>query len=93
MPICIAIRDEAFSNGTNRTKRPNNDRRASESVCIKVTDNKDRFAIRPSRSETRDQTRRIREELGGVERSITRIKESSYDIWIVEITLRQQRCE
>ena len=93
VPVCVAIRDEPLSNGTNRTKRPNNDRRASQSVRIKVANDKDRFTIRPSRSETRNQTRRIREELGGVERSITRIKESSYDIWIVEITLRQQCCE
>jgi hypothetical protein len=93
VPICVAIRDEPFGNGADRTKRPNDDCRAGESVCIKVTNNKDRFTIGPSRSEARDQTRRIREELGGVERSISRIKESAYDIWIVEIALRQQRCE
>jgi hypothetical protein len=93
VPVCIAIRDEPLSNGANRTKRPNNDRRAGESICIKVADHKDRFTIRPSRTEARDQTRCVREELGVVERPISRIKESAYDIWIVEITLRQQHCE
>ena len=93
VPICVAIRDEPFSNGADRTKRPNNDRRAGESICIKVADHKDRFTIRPSRTKARDQTRCVREELGVVERPISRIKESAYDIWIVEVTLRQQHCE
>jgi hypothetical protein len=93
VPVCIAIRDEPLSNGANRTKRPNNDRRAGESICIKVANDKDRFTIRPSRTEARDQTRCVREELGVVERPISRIKESAYDIWIVEVTLRQQHCE
>jgi hypothetical protein len=93
MPVCIAIRDEPFSNGADRTKRPNNDRCASESVRIKVADNKDRFTIRPSSTETRNETRRIREEFGVVERPVTRVKESANGIWIAEITLRQQRCK
>lgn len=93
VPVCIAIRDESLSNGANRTKRPNNDRRAGESICIKVTNDKNRFTIRPSRTEARDQTRRIREQFRVVKRTITRVKESAYDIWIVEITLRQQHCE
>jgi hypothetical protein len=91
--VCVAIRDEPFSNGANRTKRPNNDRCAGESVRIKVADNKDWFTIRPSGSETCNQTRRIREEFGVVERPVTRVKESANGIWIAEITLRQQRCK
>lgn len=93
VPVCIAIRDESLSNGANRTKRPNNDRRAGKSICIKVANDKNRFTIRPSRTEARDQTRRIREQFRVVKRTITRVKESAYDIWIVEITLRQQHCE
>jgi hypothetical protein len=91
--VCVAIRDEAFSNGADRTKRPNNNRCASQSVRIKVADNKDRFTIRSSGSEARNQTRRIREELGVVERPVARVKESANGVWIAEITLRQQRCE
>jgi hypothetical protein len=93
VPICIAIRDEPFSNGANRTKRPNNDRCAGEPVRIKVANNEDRFTIRPSSSETRDQTRRIGEELGVVERPVAWVKESAYDIWLVHVSLRQQYCE
>jgi hypothetical protein len=77
VPVRIAIRDEAFGNGANRTKRPNNDRCASQSVRIKVADDKDRFAVGPSGSETRNQTRRIREELGVVERPVAWVKESA----------------
>jgi hypothetical protein len=89
VPICIAIRNEPFSNGADRTKRLNNDRCASESVRIKVADNKDRFTIRPSSTETRNETRRIREELGVVECPVAWVKESANRIWIVEVTLRQ----
>jgi hypothetical protein len=89
VPVCVAIRDEAFSNGADRSKRPNNDRCASQSVRIKVADDKDRLTIRSSGSETRDQTRRIREELGVVECPVAWVKESANRIWIVEVTLRQ----
>ena len=93
MPICIAIRDEAFSNGADRTKRPNDDRCAGEPVCIKVANDEDRFTIRPSGTEARDQTRRIREELRVVERPVTWVKEAANGIWFVHVSLRQQYCE
>jgi hypothetical protein len=89
VPVCVAIRDEAFSNGADRSKRANDDCCAGESVRIKVANDKDRFTIRPSGSETRNQTHRIREELGVVERPVTWVKESANGIWIVEVTLRQ----
>jgi hypothetical protein len=91
--VCVAIRNEPFSNGANRTERPNNDRCAGQSVRIKVADDKDRFTIRPSGSEARDQTRRIGEELRVVERPVTWVKEAANGIWLVHVSLREQYCK
>jgi hypothetical protein len=88
VPICVAIRDEPFSNGTDRSKRPNDDCCASQSVCVKVANDEDRFTIRPSGSEARDQSCRIREEFRVVECPVTWVKESANRIWIAEVTLR-----
>jgi hypothetical protein len=88
VPICITVRDEPFSNGADRTKRPNDDRCAGEPVCIKVANNEDRFTIRSSSTKARDQTRRIREELRVVERPIARVKEAANGIWFMHVSLR-----
>jgi hypothetical protein len=93
VPICIAIRDEPFSNGADRSKRSNDDCCAGESICVKVANDEDRFPIRPSGTKARDQSCRIREEFRIVECPVTWVKESANRIWIAEVTLRQQRCK
>jgi hypothetical protein len=66
VPVCVAIRNVALCNGTDRTKCSNDDRCAREAICVEIADNEHRLALGACRSKAGDQTCSIWKECGVV---------------------------